>query len=86
MEAQSQKTSGLNFNPLAPAQSKRIFAISRKTHNIMEKYIHSNSLFRSFFASFSSLFQKSRKGSPVSGPRAIKIHQNGPKGARVPKN
>ena len=80
MEAQSQKTSGLNLNPLAPAQSKRTFAFSGKTQKIMGNAFISAPLFVFFFAPFSSLFQKSRKRGPVSGPRAIKIHQNGPQG------
>ena len=45
-----------------------------------EKCIHFSSLFRFFFAPFSRLFGKSRKGGQGSGPRAIKIRQNGPQG------
>ena len=53
MEAQNQKTNGLNLNPLAPAQSKRTFAFSGKT----QKAIGNASILASFFASFLDLFQ-----------------------------
>ena len=36
-EVQSQKSSGLNLNPLVPAQSKRTFAFSGKNQNSIEK-------------------------------------------------
>ena len=55
----------------------RTFWKNSKNHR---KCIQFSSLFHSFFAPFSSLFQKSRKRCPVSGPKAIKIHQNGPQG------
>ena len=36
MKAQSQKSGGLNLSPLAPAQSKRTFALSGKTRKSIE--------------------------------------------------
>ena len=80
MEAQSQKSRGLNLNPLAPAQSKRTFPFSGKNSKTHKKCIHFSSLFRFFFAPFSRLFGKSRKRGPGSSPKAIKIRQNGPQG------
>ena len=89
MEAHSDKSSGLNLNPLLPAQSKRTFPFSGKTRN----YNANASIpapFFIFFVLFSSLLQKSRKRGPGSGPRAVKIHQNGlqggPEGAQGSTN
>ena len=70
MEAQSQKIKGLNLNPLAPAQSKRTFAFSGKTHKIMGNA----SILAPFFASVLLLFrnfsEKAEKGvqGPAPGP------------------
>ena len=70
MEAQSQKIRGLNLNPLAPAQSKRTFALSRKAQTI----IGNASILAPFFTSFLDIFQdflgKVEKGvqGPASGP------------------
>ena len=70
MEAQSQKIRGLNLNPLAPAQSKRTFAFSRKT----QKIIGNASISAPFFGSFLHLFRdfsgKAEKGvqGPAPGP------------------
>ena len=70
MEAQKEKTSGLNLNPLAPAQSKRTFAFSRKT----PKIIGNASISAPFFSSFLNLFRdfsgKAEKGvqGPAPGP------------------
>ena len=70
MEAQSQKIRGLNLNPLAPAQSKRTFAFSRKT----QKIIRNASISAPFFGSFLHLFRdfsgKAEKGvqGPAPGP------------------
>ena len=55
----------------------RIFWINSKNHR---KCIHFNSLCPFFFGPFSRLFWESRKRGPGSGPRAIKIRQNGPQG------
>ena len=68
MEAQSQKIRGLNLNPLAPAQSKRTFAFSRKT----QKIIGNASILSPFVASFLALFrnfsEKAEKGVQVPAP------------------
>ena len=53
MDAQSQKTSGLNLNPLAPAQSKRTFVFSGTTQQI----IGNASISAIFFAPFLHLFR-----------------------------
>ena len=55
----------------------RIFGKNSKNH---KKCIHFSSLFRFFFASFSRLFEKSRKTGPGSVPKATKARQNGPQG------
>ena len=55
----------------------RIFWKNSKNHR---KCIHFSSLFRFFFGSFSRLFGESRKRGPGSGPRPIKIRQNGAQG------
>ena len=52
MDAQSQKTSGLNLNPLAQAQSKRTFAFSGKTINPMDLLSISASFFSPFLYHF----------------------------------
>ena len=79
MEAQSKKSRGVNLNPLAPAQSKRTFTFSGEIRNFSE--MHPFQLPFSFlFVPFSSLFKKSRARGPWSGPKAIKIHQNGHQG------
>ena len=66
MEAQSQKIRGLNLNPLAPAQSKRTFAVSRKT----PKIIGNASISAPFFASFLHLFRdfSGKAEKQVQGP------------------
>ena len=66
MEAQGQKFRGLNLNPLAPAQSKRTFAFSRKTSKIKGNAFIS----APFFAPFLHLFRdSSRKAEKeVQGP------------------
>ena len=55
MEAHSKKSSGLNLNPIAPAQSKRTFPFSGKTQNSIEND-------PTFFEPFA---EKSQKGSRV---------------------
>ena len=65
MDAQSQKTSGLNFNPLAPAQSKRTFALSEKTLNSIEMLSIPASFFSYFlyhFRAFSRNVEKEVQG------------------------
>ena len=71
MEAQSQKSSGLNLNPLAPAQSKRTFAFSRKTLKIIGNASISGLFFGSFlhlFRDFSGKAEKQVQG-PFPGPQ-----------------
>ena len=71
IRAQSQKSSGLNLNPLAPAQSKRTFAFFGKT----PKITGNASISSPFFVSFSHLFRdfsvKAEKGvqGPAPGPK-----------------
>ena len=79
MEAHSQKSSGLNLNPLAPAQSKRTFAFSGKIPESLEMHpfqLPFSFLFCTFFETFR---EKPKKGSRVR-PQAQKIRQNGPQG------
>ena len=66
MDAQSQKSSGLNLNPLAPAQSKRTFAFSRKT----QKNMGNASISAPFFAPFLHLFRdfSGKAEKDVQGP------------------
>ena len=66
MEAQSKKSGGLNLNPLAPAQSKRTFAFSRKT----QKIIGNASISAPFFGSFLHLFRdfSGKAEKEVQGP------------------
>ena len=66
MEAQSQKSRGLNLNPLAPAQSKRTFAFSGKTQKIMGNAPISGPLFAFFLYLFQDFSGKAEKG--VQGP------------------
>ena len=62
MEAQIQKTSGLNLNPLAPAQSKRTFAFSGKTQKIMGNASIPPPLFAPFLHLFRAFSRKVEKG------------------------
>ena len=80
MEEQKRDSTGQNLNPFASAQSKRTFAFSGKTGNSKGECIHFNSFFPHFLYFVSNLFQESRKRGPGSGPRTVKIHQNGPQG------
>ena len=83
-EPENQKPEPQSARAGAVETHFRIFWKNSKNHG---KCIHFSSLFRFFFAPFSRLFGKSRKRGPGSGPRAIKIHQNGPEGAKTePKN
>ena len=66
MEAQSKKSRGLNLNPLAPAQSKRTFAFSRKTQKIMGNASISAAFFAVFLQLFRDFWGKAEKG--VQGP------------------
>ena len=66
MEAQSKKSRGLNINPLAPAQSKRTFAFSKKNRNPIGNASILAPFFSLFVAPFCKVFQESRKG--VQGP------------------
>ena len=70
MEARSQKIRGLNLNPLAPAQSKRTFAFSGKTQQIMRNASISAPFFASFLALFRDFSEKAEKGvqGPAPGP------------------
>ena len=80
VETQSQEMSGLNLNPLAPAQSKRSFPLSGKTQNSIENASIPAPFFCPFLYLFSSLFPKSRTRGPGSRPRVLKRHQNGSQG------
>ena len=87
MEAQSQKIRCLNLNPLAPAQSKRTFAFSGKTQEVMRNASISAPFFASFlhlFLDFSGRAEKQVQG-PSPGPQKhVKMDL---KGARTePKN
>ena len=79
MDAQSQKTSGLNLNPLAPAQSKRTFAFSGKTQKIIRNASISVSFF-AFFCTFFETFREKPKNRSRVRPKATKARQNGPQG------
>ena len=79
MEAQSQKNNGLNRNPLAPAQSKRIFAFSGKLEIPLK--MHPFQLPCSLLCSaiFEAFTEKSKKKSRV-WPQSRKNTPNGPQG------
>ena len=62
MEARSQKIRGLNLNPLAPAQSKRIFALSGKPQKIMRNASALASFFAFFWRLFRNFSGKAEKG------------------------
>ena len=86
MEAQSQKSSGQNLNPLAPAQSKRTFALW-KNLKFHRTFIHSSCLFLSFLGYVSDLFQKSKQRIQGLVPEPQKCTKMDPKGAQTePKN
>ena len=83
MEAQSQKSRGLNLNPLAPAQSKRTFPFSGKTSKIIENTSISAPFLSSFLTLFRGDSRKPKKGAqdPATGPQK---HTNmDPKGAQT---
>ena len=85
MRAQTQKTSGLNLNPLAPAQSTRTFAFTGKTRNPKEN-VSIPALFCSYcfnlFQSFSRKVEKEVQGrlqSHSNTPKWSQRHQIGGK-------
>ena len=86
MEARSQ-IRGLDFNPLALAQSKRTFAFSGKTRKSIDKTSISAPFFSPFLTLFRGVSRKPEKG--VQGPaREPQKHiKMDPKGAQtVTKN
>ena len=75
MQAQSQKSSGLNLNPLAPAQSKRTFAFLEKPQNASKKHPFQLPFSLLFCIIFEPFPETSKKRSRV-GPHS---HKNTPK-------
>ena len=65
MEATRQKMSGLNLNPLAPAQSKHSFVLSGKTRNSIENASIPAPFFCPFLYLFRAFSRKHAKGSRV---------------------
>ena len=87
MEAHNRKSSGLNLNLLAPAQSKRTFPFSGKTRNSFEKASISAPLFSSFLTLFRGVSRKPEKGAQGPAREPQKHTKMDPKGAQtVPKN
>ena len=76
MDGQSEKNNGLNVNPLAPARSKRSFAFSGKTRNVIEHAC----IPASFFPVFDTFVEKGVQG-PAQGP--FKYTKMDPKGAQT---
>ena len=68
MEAHRDKNSGLNLDPLAPAQSKHIFPFSEKTVNFYENASIPAPFFGCFLIFFEHFHEKWKR-DPRSGPR-----------------
>ena len=83
MEAKRQKTSALNPNPLAPAQSKRRFLLSEKTRNSIENTSIPAPLFCPFLYLFRDFSRKVAKGSRVPPQSLKKTPKMYPKGAQT---
>ena len=83
MEAESRKSSGLNLNPLAPAQSKRTFPLSGKTQNFMEKASISAPFFSHFLTLFRGVSRKPEKGAQDPATEPQKHTKMDPKGAQT---
>ena len=83
MEAQSQKSRGLNLNPLAPAQSKRTFPFSGRTLKIMENTSISAPFFSSFLTLFRSVSRKPEKGPQDPATEPQKHSKMDPPGAQT---
>ena len=81
MEAHRNKSSGLNPNPLAPAQSKHTFPFSEKTRNFNENASIPAPFLYPFLHLF-DYFQKSGKGIQGPAPETKKTPKWDPK---VPK-
>ena len=87
MEAQSEKSRGPNFNPLAPAQSKRPFPFSGKTHNFIEQTSIPGPFFSPFLTLFRGVSRKPEKGAQGPAREPQKHTKMDPKGAQTePKN
>ena len=71
VEAHRDKMSGLNINPLAPAQSKRSFALSVQTLNSIENTSIPAPFVCPFLTFFEPFLEKSQKGSRVP-PQTLK--------------
>ena len=72
----NSKSSGLNLNPLAPAQSKRAFAFSGKTRNSIEILSISAPFFSLLFCIIFEPFPETSKKRSRVGPQS---HKNTPK-------
>ena len=83
MEAQSEKSRGLNLNPLAPAQSKRTFPFSGKTRKIMENTSISAPFFSSFLTVFRGVSRKPEKAAQDPATEPQKHTKMDPKGAQT---
>ena len=87
MQAQSKKSSGLDLNPLAPAQSKRTFPFSGKTWNFIEKASISAPCFSPFLYHFRAFSRNVEKEVQGRAPKSYKSIKMDPRGAQTePKN
>ena len=80
----SEKSSGLNLNPLAPAQSKRTFSFSGKTRIFTGNAFIPAPFFSPFLYLFRTFCRKSQKGSrvrPQSRKKTPKCTPRGPTGS-----
>jgi hypothetical protein len=68
MEAHSEKSKGLNLNPLAPAQSKRTFPSSGKTRNTIENASIPAPFLYPFLYLFRAFCRKVAKGVQAPAP------------------
>ena len=83
MEAQSQKSRGLNLNPPASAKSKRTFTSSGKTLNRIENTSISAPFFTSFLTLFRGVSRKPEKGAQDTATEPQKHTKMDPKGAQT---
>ena len=83
MEAQSRKSSCLNLNPLAPAQSKRTFAFSGKTQNVIEHASIVAFFFYHLLYMFRAFSRTMEKGVQCPALEPYKYTKINPKGAQT---
>ena len=83
VEAQSETMSGLNLNPLAPAQSKRSFSLYGETRHSIENASIPAPFFCPCWYLFRAFSRKVAKGVQGPAPESQKDTKMDPKGTQT---